>query len=187
MGLLLPTLSPFDAVIAHAESGISEIPMRPSSVPKPEPKIFATDNGFAIVGTKATDAVSLDEMSEVVAYEIAKLTTDLVCCDIVTGLGDEECTHGKFAVSTRSWLTRKPCTASVRLQKEVAQPVHPSALRRQPHHHRQSGQERHLTHPQTVPTCAKANAEASLMSSGRTDNHPNEGLCRSRMCVQGTA
>jgi hypothetical protein len=53
-----------------------------------KPEIITTDNGFAIVTTKGTDAVSLDEVSAIVAYKIDELTTDLVCCDIVTGSGD---------------------------------------------------------------------------------------------------
>lgn len=56
----------------------------------PKPEIIATDNGFAIVTAEGTDAVSLDEVSAVVAYKIDELTTDLVCCDIVTGVGDGE-------------------------------------------------------------------------------------------------
>ncbi|MBB4861175.1 hypothetical protein HNO88_004529 [Novosphingobium chloroacetimidivorans] len=55
-----------------------------------KPEIITTDNGFAIVTTKGTDAVSLDEVSAIVAYKIDELTTDLVCCDIVTGSGDGE-------------------------------------------------------------------------------------------------
>lgn len=55
-----------------------------------KPEIIVTDNGFAIVHAKATDAVSLDEISEIIAYKINELTTDLVCCDIVAGSGDGE-------------------------------------------------------------------------------------------------
>jgi len=55
-----------------------------------KPEIIITDNGFAIVTTKATDAVLLDEVHAIVAYKIDELTTDLVCCDIVTGSGDGE-------------------------------------------------------------------------------------------------
>jgi adenylosuccinate synthase len=54
------------------------------------PEIIATDNGFAIVTAKGTDAVSLDEINAVVAYKLDEITTDLVCCDIVTGVGDGE-------------------------------------------------------------------------------------------------
>lgn len=53
-----------------------------------KPEIIVTDNGFAIVQAKATDGVSLDEVGEIIAYKIDELTTDLVCCDIVTGSGD---------------------------------------------------------------------------------------------------
>ena len=53
-----------------------------------KPEIITTNNGFAIVTTKGTDAVSLDEVNAIVAYKIDELTTDLVCCDIVTGSGD---------------------------------------------------------------------------------------------------
>jgi len=53
-----------------------------------KPEIIVTDNGFAIVQAKATDAVSLDEVGEIIAYKIDELTTDLLCCDIVTGSGD---------------------------------------------------------------------------------------------------
>lgn len=35
-------------------------------------------------------AVSLDEVSAIVAYKLDEITTDLVCCDIVTGAGDGE-------------------------------------------------------------------------------------------------
>jgi hypothetical protein len=55
-----------------------------------KPEIITTDNGFAIVTTKGADAVSLDEVNAIVAYKIDELTTDLVCCDIVTGSGDGE-------------------------------------------------------------------------------------------------
>jgi len=37
-----------------------------------------------------TDTVSLDEVSAIIAYKMAELTTDLVCCDIVTGPEDGE-------------------------------------------------------------------------------------------------
>ncbi|MGX5711642.1 hypothetical protein ACWKWJ_02990 [Sphingopyxis terrae subsp. ummariensis] len=55
-----------------------------------KPEIIVTDNEFAIVHAKATDAVSLDEVNEIIAYKIDELTADLVCCDIVTGSGDEQ-------------------------------------------------------------------------------------------------
>jgi hypothetical protein len=55
-----------------------------------KPEIITTDNGFAIVTTKGTDAVFLDEVTAIVAYKLDELTTDLVCCDIVTGAGDGE-------------------------------------------------------------------------------------------------
>lgn len=55
-----------------------------------KPEVITTDNGFAIVTAKGTDAVSLDEVSAIVAYKLDELTTDLVCCDIVTGAGDGE-------------------------------------------------------------------------------------------------
>lgn len=55
-----------------------------------KPKIVTTDNGFAIVTAKNTDAVSLDEVRAIVAYKLDELTTDLVCCDIVTGAADGE-------------------------------------------------------------------------------------------------
>lgn len=54
------------------------------------PEIIATDNGFAIVTAKGADAVSLDEINAVVVYKLDEITTDLVCCDIVTGVGDGE-------------------------------------------------------------------------------------------------
>lgn len=53
-----------------------------------KPEIIVTDNGFAIVHAKATDAVSLHEVSEIIAYKIDELTTDLICCDIMTASGD---------------------------------------------------------------------------------------------------
>jgi len=55
-----------------------------------KPKIVTTDSGFAIVTAKSTDAVSLDEVRAIVAYKLDELTTDLVCCDIVTGAADGE-------------------------------------------------------------------------------------------------
>lgn len=55
-----------------------------------EPEIIVTDNGFAIMYAKEVDAVSLDEVSEIIAYKIDELTTDLVCCEIVAGSGDRE-------------------------------------------------------------------------------------------------
>lgn len=55
-----------------------------------KPEIITTDNGFAIVTAKSTDAVSLDEVRAIVAYKLDELTTDLVCCDIVTGAADGE-------------------------------------------------------------------------------------------------
>lgn len=54
------------------------------------PEIIATDNGFAIMTAKGTDAVSLDEIEAVIAYKLDEITTDLVCCDIVTDVGDGE-------------------------------------------------------------------------------------------------
>lgn len=54
------------------------------------PEIFTTDNGFAIITAKETDAVSLDEVRAIVAYKLDELTTDLVCCDVVTGAADGE-------------------------------------------------------------------------------------------------
>lgn len=56
---------------------------------KPE-IIIITDNGFAIVTAKEVDAVALDEVRAIVAYKLDELTTDLVCCDIVTGAGADE-------------------------------------------------------------------------------------------------
>lgn len=55
-----------------------------------QPEIIVTDNGFAIVSARETDAVSLDDVREIVAYKIDELTTDLICCDIITGSGDGE-------------------------------------------------------------------------------------------------
>jgi hypothetical protein len=55
-----------------------------------KPEIIITDNGFAIVTAKGTDAVSYDEVGAIVAYKLDELTTDLVCCDIVTCAGDGE-------------------------------------------------------------------------------------------------
>lgn len=49
--------------------------------------IIIIDNGFAIVTDKDTDTVSLDEVSAIVACRLDELTTDLICCDIVTGAG----------------------------------------------------------------------------------------------------
>ncbi len=54
------------------------------------PKIITTDNGFAIVTAKGTDTVSLEEIKTIFAYKLDEITTDLVCCDIVTGVGDGE-------------------------------------------------------------------------------------------------
>lgn len=50
-----------------------------------KPEIIVADNGFAIVQPKATDAVSFDEVRKIIVYKIDELTTDLICCDIVTG------------------------------------------------------------------------------------------------------
>lgn len=55
-----------------------------------KPEIIAIDNGFAIVTGKGTDTVTLDEVNAIIAYKRDELTTDLVCCDIVTGTGDGE-------------------------------------------------------------------------------------------------
>jgi len=55
-----------------------------------KPEIIIIDNGFAIVTSKGTDTVSFDDVSAIVAYKLDELTTDLVCCDIVTGAGDGE-------------------------------------------------------------------------------------------------
>lgn len=55
-----------------------------------KPEIIITENGFAIVTAKAAEAVSLDKVRAIVAYKIDELTTDLVCCDIVTGSGHGE-------------------------------------------------------------------------------------------------
>jgi len=53
-------------------------------------EITSTDSGFAIVTPKGTETVSLDEVSAVVVYKIDELTTDLICCDIVTSSGEGE-------------------------------------------------------------------------------------------------
>jgi len=55
-----------------------------------KPEIIVIEHGFAIVTLKGTDKISFDEVSAIIAYEIAELTTDLVCCDIVTGFGNGE-------------------------------------------------------------------------------------------------
>jgi hypothetical protein len=55
-----------------------------------EAKIAITDNGFTIFTPNGFDIVSLEQVSAVVAYKLDELTTDLVCCDIVTGSGDGE-------------------------------------------------------------------------------------------------
>jgi hypothetical protein len=55
-----------------------------------KPEIITIDNGFAIVTGKGTDTVFFEEVSAIVAYKLDELTTDLVCCDIVTGAGDDE-------------------------------------------------------------------------------------------------
>ncbi|GAA0296808.1 hypothetical protein GCM10009087_03250 [Sphingomonas oligophenolica] len=55
-----------------------------------KPEIIASPDGFAIVTAKGTDDVSLDEVRAIIAYKLDELTTDLVCCDIVTGAGDGE-------------------------------------------------------------------------------------------------
>lgn len=55
-----------------------------------KPKIIVTDNGFAIVAAKITDTISFQEFSQIIAYKIDELTSDLVCCDIVTGSGSGE-------------------------------------------------------------------------------------------------
>jgi hypothetical protein len=53
-----------------------------------KPEIITIGNGFAIVTAKRTDAVSYDEVSAILSYKLDELTTDLVCCDIVTGADD---------------------------------------------------------------------------------------------------
>lgn len=53
-------------------------------------EIIVTDHGFAIIHAKATDAVSLDEISEIIVYKADELTTDLVCYDIVTSSGGDQ-------------------------------------------------------------------------------------------------
>lgn len=55
-----------------------------------KPEIIITDNGFAIVTGRGADTVSFDEVSAIVAYKLDELTTDLVCCDIMTGAGNGE-------------------------------------------------------------------------------------------------
>lgn len=55
-----------------------------------KPEIVTTGDGFGIITAKSTDAVALDEVSAIVDYKLDELTTDLVCCDIVTGAGDGE-------------------------------------------------------------------------------------------------
>lgn len=55
-----------------------------------KPEIITIDNGFEIVTGKGIDTVSFDEVSAIVAYKLDELTTDLICCDIVTGAGDGE-------------------------------------------------------------------------------------------------
>jgi len=55
-----------------------------------KPEIIAIDNGFAIVTGKGTDTVTLNEVTAIIVYKRDELTTDLVCCDIVTGTADGE-------------------------------------------------------------------------------------------------
>ena len=55
-----------------------------------KPEIVITDNGFTIVATKSTERISLQEISAIIAYKIDEITTDLVCCNIVTGSGNGE-------------------------------------------------------------------------------------------------
>jgi hypothetical protein len=49
------------------------------------PELVTADIDFAIVTSKGVDKISFDEISVVVAYKVDEFTTDLVCCDIVTG------------------------------------------------------------------------------------------------------
>jgi len=55
-----------------------------------KPKIIAIDNGFTTITGKAIDTVTLDKVNAMIAYKLDELTTDLVCCDVVTGHGDGE-------------------------------------------------------------------------------------------------
>ena len=54
------------------------------------PEIILTDGGFAIISGEATDIVRFDEVSAIIAYKVDELTTDLVCCDVVTDAGEGE-------------------------------------------------------------------------------------------------
>ena len=48
------------------------------------PEIISADNGFAIVRGADRDIVRFDEVRAVIAWKLDELTSDLVCCEIVT-------------------------------------------------------------------------------------------------------
>lgn len=49
-----------------------------------DPEIISVESEFAIVRGAAKDVVRFDEVRAIVAYKRDELTSDLVCCDIVT-------------------------------------------------------------------------------------------------------
>ena len=55
-----------------------------------QPKIVSINNGFAIVAGGIVDAVSFDDVRAIVAYRLDEVTSDLLCCDIITGSVDDE-------------------------------------------------------------------------------------------------
>ncbi len=52
-----------------------------------KPRIVAVDDGFAIIAGWRVDRIGLDQIIIVVAFKVDELTTDLICCDIVTDHG----------------------------------------------------------------------------------------------------
>lgn len=138
------------------------------------PKIIITDNGFAIVTAKATDAVSFDEVSAIVAYKLDELTTDLVCCDIVTGAGD-----GKQIRTIHEELpgfdaAMKRFESLPGFDRAMARRGHTPALHYKPNCHLQQSRQR-LIHSQTDPQDSAATSPASGNPSAQRHRYPNLG------------
>lgn len=56
-------------------------------------RIIAIEDGFALVSATRRESILLDEIGAVLAYKVDELTTDLVCLDIVTRVGESEKVH----------------------------------------------------------------------------------------------
>jgi hypothetical protein len=52
--------------------------------------IVVGGEGLEIVTVRGADVLRFDEVGAIVAYKVAELATDLLCCDVITGAGLDE-------------------------------------------------------------------------------------------------